>query len=277
MADMEVAPRLLREVEFPEKLRGYHPDHVDEFLEQVAVGIEQLQERLRQATERANKAEARLAEQSNDDDVLRRTLVLAQRTADTAIAEAQESASKIVSEAEQKARGVLSEAEEQARAKVAEADRTLREEVNRLTAARSEMAADLSLLRQQLENERRRAYEVHSEALRWLEDHIPVSAGGASSRRAAERDDERQERPERPERSERAEPQSSPDRSLISDDEKTAESRTVSRGPERSLNGSFDRTFDTLPRDPGTARSPFNGPSGDSAGLAQTSTPPRAT
>ncbi|MGH9060729.1 MAG: DivIVA domain-containing protein, partial [Acidimicrobiales bacterium] len=60
---MEVASRSIREVEFRQQLRGYNQDDVDEFLERVAAGIEVLQERLREATERAARAEQRLAEQ----------------------------------------------------------------------------------------------------------------------------------------------------------------------------------------------------------------------
>ena len=36
---MEVSPKVLRDVQFREKIRGgYHPEDVDEFLEQAAVG-----------------------------------------------------------------------------------------------------------------------------------------------------------------------------------------------------------------------------------------------
>src|SRR4029079_1716146 len=87
---MDVSAQTLREVEFREKLRGYHPDDVDEFLERVAAGIEYLQNRLRQATERAQRAEARAAESTEGDDALKRTLVLAQRTAEMAVQEARQ-------------------------------------------------------------------------------------------------------------------------------------------------------------------------------------------
>ena len=58
---MDVSPKTLREVEFREKLRGYHPEDVDQFLEQVAVGLEGMQDRLRQAVERAQRAESAAA------------------------------------------------------------------------------------------------------------------------------------------------------------------------------------------------------------------------
>jgi cell division initiation protein len=35
---VDVSPQTIRQVEFREKLRGYHQDDVDEFLERVAAG-----------------------------------------------------------------------------------------------------------------------------------------------------------------------------------------------------------------------------------------------
>src|SRR2546423_14964915 len=87
--DIEVSARTLREVEFREKLRGYNQDDVDEFLERAAAGVELLHDRLRQAMERAMRAEQRASDLPDDDDALRRTLVLAQRTAGMAVKGAQ--------------------------------------------------------------------------------------------------------------------------------------------------------------------------------------------
>src|SRR2546421_4775640 len=81
---MEITPRTIRDVVFRERLRGYDEDDVDEFLERVATGVEILQERLRQAVERAELAERRASGMGEGDDALRRTLILAQRTADFA-------------------------------------------------------------------------------------------------------------------------------------------------------------------------------------------------
>ena len=91
---MDVSPKTLREVEFREKMRGYHPEDVDHFLEEVAAGLEVLQDRLRQAVERAQRAEAAAAEAEGSDETLRKTLVLAQRTADMAVQEAREQAAR---------------------------------------------------------------------------------------------------------------------------------------------------------------------------------------
>ncbi|MGH8919068.1 MAG: DivIVA domain-containing protein, partial [Actinomycetes bacterium] len=116
---MDVSPKTLREVEFREKMRGYHPEDVDQFLEQVAVALETVQDRLRQAVERAQRAEAAAAsappaspDTAAGDDAIKRTLVLAQRTADMAVQEAREQASRILAGAEAKSQSVIAEAEE---------------------------------------------------------------------------------------------------------------------------------------------------------------------
>lgn len=118
---MDVTPQLLKDVEFREKFRGYDPDEVDDFLERVGTAFAQMQDKLRDANDqiesanaRAARAEARARDSSDIDDTLRRTLVLAQRTADAAIKEAEEQAAAIVSEAQASSRQQLAASEERA-------------------------------------------------------------------------------------------------------------------------------------------------------------------
>src|SRR3954468_11291034 len=111
---MDLSPKALREVEFREKLRGYHPEDVDEFVERVASGIEALQERLRQATERAVHAEQLASETGEQDDAIKRTLILAQRTADMAVEEAQEQARAVVEQAQEQADRIVATARDEA-------------------------------------------------------------------------------------------------------------------------------------------------------------------
>jgi DivIVA domain-containing protein len=119
---MDVSPKTLREVEFREKMRGYHPEDVDQFLERVAAGIEVLQDRLRQSIERAQRAEQAATEAGGNDDALRRTLLLAQRTADLAVQEGREQAARIVAAAEQQFQAKLSDAEQRVQATISEAE-----------------------------------------------------------------------------------------------------------------------------------------------------------
>lgn len=119
---MDVSPKTLREVEFREKMRGYHPEDVDQFLERVAAGIEVLQDRLRQAIERAQRAEQAATEAGGNDDALRRTLLLAQRTADLAVQEGREEAARLVATAEKELQSKVSEAEQRAQTMIVEAE-----------------------------------------------------------------------------------------------------------------------------------------------------------
>lgn len=151
---MDVSPKTLREVEFREKkVGGYHHEDVDNFLEQVAAGLEVIQERLRQAVERAQRAEAAASDAGGSDETLKRTLVLAQRTADLAVQEAREQAARILAGAEQQAQGMLAETEERAR----------RTHDDALSGIRSELAA--------LESARQRAQSEVDAMHRWIDDH----------------------------------------------------------------------------------------------------------
>ncbi|HEX9970312.1 MAG TPA: DivIVA domain-containing protein, partial [Acidimicrobiales bacterium] len=170
---MDVSPKTLREVEFREKLRGYNPDDVDEFLERVAAGLEILQERLRQATERAVRAEQRASETTEGDDAMRRTLVLAQRTADLAVQEAREQAAAIVANAEAQAQAVRAEAAEHARRTIDDATREAWAQVGRLETARDQLHQQIAALEQYLESERMRLRAILTETLRRVEDSIP--------------------------------------------------------------------------------------------------------
>jgi DivIVA domain-containing protein len=120
---MAVSPDQLRSLRFDEGLRGYDKRQVDKVISRVADLVEDLQNRLAEAEGRAAAAEARVVERaagpsrsapsteaSELDETLRRTLVLAQRTADAAVKEAREEAEQIRDEARAEADAVLGEA-----------------------------------------------------------------------------------------------------------------------------------------------------------------------
>ncbi len=162
---MEVSPKTLREVEFREKMRGYHPEDVDHFLEQVAAGIEVLQDRLRQAVERAQRAESAASDSGGSDDTLRRTLVLAQRTADMAVAEAREQASRILASAEQQAQSIVAEAEQQGRRTLEDSISDARSELTKLDAQRSQAQLEVDTLQRWVEEHKAHVVGSLSEAL----------------------------------------------------------------------------------------------------------------
>jgi DivIVA domain-containing protein len=166
---MEVSAKTLREVEFREKMRGYHPEDVDHFLEQVAAGIEVLHDRLRQAVERAQRAEAAAAEAGGTDETLRKTLILAQRTADMAVQEAREQASRILAGAEQQAQAVLSEAEDRGRRVLDEALAESKAELTRLEANRSQAQHDVDTLERWIDEHKHHLQAALSEDLAAVE------------------------------------------------------------------------------------------------------------
>ena len=166
---MEVSPKTLREVEFREKMRGYHPEDVDHFLEQVAAGLEVMQDRLRQAVERAQRAEAAASEAGGSDETLRKTLVLAQRTADMAVQEAREQAARILAGAEQQAQAILAEAEERGRRAHEDAVNEVRAELGRLEAARQQSQQEVEALERWLEEHKTHLQASLSEALSSVE------------------------------------------------------------------------------------------------------------
>jgi DivIVA domain-containing protein len=170
-------------VEFREKMRGYHPEDVDQFLEQVAAGLEVMQDRLRQAVERAQRAEAAAADAGGSDETLKRTLVLAQRTADLAIQEAREQAARILAGAEQQAQSLLAEAEEKARRTTDDALAGVRAEVGNLESARLRISAEVEGLNRWVEDNRTRLTGTLHEAMSSLEriGKLPPPPGGPPS------------------------------------------------------------------------------------------------
>ena len=54
---MEISGKVLREVEFRDRLRGYDTDEVDEFLEKVAVAVDEMRAQLADLAERARRTD----------------------------------------------------------------------------------------------------------------------------------------------------------------------------------------------------------------------------
>lgn len=158
MTDTPGTPHLLTDVRFSVSRKGYDPDEVDNFLERVSGAVAQLQEKLRQATAASEAAESRAAEASRNEARLRarlqeleagdRTasevtnrdvdlaveadhasgvLLMAQRTADAAVADARASAAVMLADAEREAASILAAARARADEELQELDRTRRE------------------------------------------------------------------------------------------------------------------------------------------------------
>jgi cell division initiation protein len=181
---MDLSAKVLREVEFRDRLRGYDTDEVDEFLEKVAAAVDDFRAQMADLTERAEHAERSLSERAvgEDEDSIRRTLILAQRTADLAIREAQEQASQLMDNARAEAESLVTEARENAQRITVEADRRMHDEVARLEEQRDQVHGELSGLNGLLETERARLAEALSAALHFVERTLTPSAEVAALR-----------------------------------------------------------------------------------------------
>ncbi|HEV7885919.1 MAG TPA: DivIVA domain-containing protein [Acidimicrobiales bacterium] len=164
-----VAPsRWVRETVFREKLRGYHPGDVDAFMDQVAFAFDELVARLHDAEERVSRAAGEAALVVADDETVRRTLTLAQRTAELAITEAERQAAELVERARAESQALVREAEAEAAA-IRERERSkLAAELTHLESARAVAAEDLDVL----ESRRRHEHERLSKVLRDLAEVV---------------------------------------------------------------------------------------------------------
>jgi DivIVA domain-containing protein len=178
---MDLTSRVLHEVEFREaKKGGYHTQDVDEFLERLAVAVDRQEAQLREARQRVAVAESRAAEAerrleeierrggtTDADETLKRTLVLAQRTADAAIREAEEQSARMIATAEEEAHRLVAEAheasaqayadaEEEARRAQHEARTRVLAELQELEAGRELLRNDVELLEAHIEQQRER-------------------------------------------------------------------------------------------------------------------------
>src|SRR3954447_12776054 len=197
---MDGSPQLLTDVKFTQLKRGgYDPDQVDNFLERVSAAVAQLQDKLRDATERAESADAQIAEArrlqseaesragggalggADADEELKKGLVLAQRAADQAVEEANANAAQTMADARAKAVNLLAEAEQErdrmlakarkkADAAAEERARELHEQVTSLDAVRRDLQSDVDALNGYLDGERGRLRHQLGELTRIVDD-----------------------------------------------------------------------------------------------------------
>lgn len=179
---MEITSKELREVEFRERLRGYDTTEVDEFLERVAVALDELHVKLKQTSDRMDRQAQR--DVPDDDDALRRTLLLAQRAADMAVREAKDEAAGMLDSAHSESETILGQAHESARRISSEAQRQLQEDVDQLKGIRDQLRTDVRTLADLLDNERHRLVDGLNGALKWVESNLSISPE-ADAHRAA--------------------------------------------------------------------------------------------
>ena len=129
---MALTPEDIHNKEFTRAFRGYNELEVDAFLDELEVEVASmvsengdLRERLAVAV--ATPPQPVQAAPSEGEEMIRRTLLLAQRTSDETIAAAQEEAARLVAAAREHADTQAQQAQAQAAAAVSDLDRRRRE------------------------------------------------------------------------------------------------------------------------------------------------------
>jgi cell division initiation protein len=143
---MEITPRELRDVEIRESFRGYSRDEVNELLERAAATIDAANERMQQLSERLSAAQSETGHTRETEDILHRTLLLAQRAADEAVGEATAKSRQMLDDAEMQSRRLIADAEADARRRGETERRRLEEEVIELAGRRDTLLADVEAL-----------------------------------------------------------------------------------------------------------------------------------
>ena len=219
---MSALNNLAREVRFRERMRGYDYDEVDKYVQAVNQAVVEATAQIDELNDRLRKLESdgsREDEMIDTRDTLLRTLVLAQRTADAAVAEAhseakaitdaaQERAARTVWEAEtaanarmrsaeERAAQVMAEGEENCRLIIAETKRTAaieiaaererwHQELQGLVAEKSDLEATSARIRVRLEDERERLHNLMASFRAFVEEIDPEQVTSPPETPAAE-------------------------------------------------------------------------------------------
>jgi DivIVA domain-containing protein len=183
---MEITARELRDVEIREAFRGYHRDDVNDLLERAAATIDAANERVRQMSERLGNAQAEGGRSRETEDILHRTLLLAQRAADEAVAEAQAKARPMVEDAEVTARRTVADAEAEARRRGESERRRIEQEVLEMSSRRDALQSDIDVLNRYESEYRDRLLRALETDLETLRSRPAVAPGPAPSVSAVE-------------------------------------------------------------------------------------------
>src|SRR5918997_1856979 len=107
---MELTPRDIHEKQFRDAWRGYNQEEVDDFLDKVAEAVDNTQRENHSLRARNLELEQALSTTREAEEMLKKTLVTAQRAAEEAISKAKAKAKQLVDEAEKRASGANEEA-----------------------------------------------------------------------------------------------------------------------------------------------------------------------
>ncbi|MDQ3964408.1 MAG: DivIVA domain-containing protein [Actinomycetota bacterium] len=162
---MNISARDVHEKQFHDAWRGYNQEEVDDFLDRVAETLDRLIRENRAFHQRIKELDQTVATGRETEDMLKKTLVSAQKAAEEAIAQARAKAETLIAQAEERvtkandeARTRLATLENDLRRKTLDADRThaahtrdLEASIERLRSFETELKQRLkTFLEQQL-------------------------------------------------------------------------------------------------------------------------------
>src|SRR5689334_25363196 len=107
---MSIAPVELRHLRFPRRLFGYRRRSVNDQLERIADAYGEVWRERADLQDRVEDQEAEIARHRELEEMLRKTLVSAERSVDAMRSQARHAAEQIVEEAEARAREIIGEA-----------------------------------------------------------------------------------------------------------------------------------------------------------------------
>jgi cell division initiation protein len=120
---MVLSPIDIEQKTFRVALRGYAEEEVDQFLDEIVIALREYERQLRDANERVAVLEEQLEANRETEERIKKTLVIAQRTADQVVLEARGEAQELLIEARTKASEVEVERIQERENLVADLDR----------------------------------------------------------------------------------------------------------------------------------------------------------
>jgi cell division initiation protein len=112
---MELSARAIQEKRFHDAWRGYNQAEVDEFLDLVAESFDRAQREIQSLGERIRMLDLEIQERRESEEMLKRTLMTAQRAAEDAIARAKAKAQELMAEADARVKKAEAEARDRSK------------------------------------------------------------------------------------------------------------------------------------------------------------------
>jgi DivIVA domain-containing protein len=184
---MDLSAREIHEKQFHDAWRGYNQSEVDDFLDRAAEALDRIQRENQDLKDRIAELDQAMAASHDTEEMLKKTLVTAQRAAEEAIANAKTKAEEMINEAEThvkrsdtESRERLARAEAESRRKVEDAEREAAERRRALDDRIGKLTSFERDARQRL----KAFYEQQLRALDALSDLEPPRFGPPSARPA---------------------------------------------------------------------------------------------